>query len=406
MSAPTVSARMVNFILVFMIMCVLVWPGSHKGSSLPPNVQHKQHSSFNTPMYKHETDLSSVSLETLRSMLSVLNRTVAAQPDKMQHEFAALINQLRPPIREHKEKIPQLSQPTQAQSQRVHQVQTQKPCKETIHGEIPPDQQNKQKRGYTAVINVFSRPWNVFRIIAECLKSEYCAAVRVLLRTPFDRADFHGEWKLGDIELLRPADADNLNSRFYPIENIPTEAVLSVDDDCIMKVPDIDKMYLLWEKYPDRIVGPNCRLAKRSREDYKYNGDKYEYVRSRPCCNPQLMLLTSFALLHRKYHQLYTDALPRHLWNFVSENINCEDIFMNALVINYTTKPPIPFLTGNPVDEIHSQPHAAAAGTFVSRKDNALSDRMEHYQQRSECVVAAVKAFKLAYSPAKPDNCK
>eukprot|EP01006_Ploeotia_vitrea_P011485 TRINITY_DN30568_c0_g1_i1.p1 TRINITY_DN30568_c0_g1~~TRINITY_DN30568_c0_g1_i1.p1 ORF type:complete len:358 (-),score=11.60 TRINITY_DN30568_c0_g1_i1:108-1181(-) len=252
------------------------------------------------------------------------------------------------------------------------------------------------KRGFTALINVYSRPWNIFPSVAACIRSEFCAAVRILMRSPSEITSFGGPWSLGDVILFRPDNPNNLNSRFYPIKNIPTEAVLSIDDDCIMKSPEIDKMYLLWEAFPDRIVGPNCRSALK--------GGKPKYVGNVPCCNANMVVLTSFAFFHRKYLQMYTDTLPKHLWDFVTKNNNCEDIFMNALVTNYTKKPAMPFRKPRHlvVSEVQQRPKSAAA---AGKPMSALSARGDHYQQRTHCVAMAQKSFEHAFSPLKPDTC-
>lgn len=50
--------------------------------------------------------------------------------------------------------------------------------------------------------------------------------------------------------------ANKLSNRFYPYEDIETEAVLNIDDDIVMLTADeLDFGYEVWREFPDRIVG-------------------------------------------------------------------------------------------------------------------------------------------------------
>lgn len=50
--------------------------------------------------------------------------------------------------------------------------------------------------------------------------------------------------------------ANRLSNRFYPYEEIETEAILNIDDDIVMLTADeLDFGYEVWREFPDRIVG-------------------------------------------------------------------------------------------------------------------------------------------------------
>jgi len=50
--------------------------------------------------------------------------------------------------------------------------------------------------------------------------------------------------------------ANLLSNRFYPYEEIDTEAVLSLDDDIDMLTSDeLEFGYQVWREFPDRLVG-------------------------------------------------------------------------------------------------------------------------------------------------------
>lgn len=55
--------------------------------------------------------------------------------------------------------------------------------------------------------------------------------------------------------------ANKLSNRFYPYEEIETEAILTIDDDIVMLTADeLDFGYEVWREFPDRIVGECLEL--------------------------------------------------------------------------------------------------------------------------------------------------
>lgn len=59
--------------------------------------------------------------------------------------------------------------------------------------------------------------------------------------------------------------ANKLSNRFYPYEEIETEAILTIDDDIIMLTADeLDFGYEVWREFPDRIVGMENLLSLKS----------------------------------------------------------------------------------------------------------------------------------------------
>lgn len=57
------------------------------------------------------------------------------------------------------------------------------------------------------------------------------------------------------MELIRTKE-NKLSNRFYPYDQIETEAVLSIDDDIVMLTPDeLEFGFEVWREFPDRIVG-------------------------------------------------------------------------------------------------------------------------------------------------------
>lgn len=64
------------------------------------------------------------------------------------------------------------------------------------------------------------------------------------------------------IKVIR-TKANKLSNRFYPYEEIQTEAILSIDDDIVMLTADeLEFGYEVWREFSDRIVGNDvCKLS-------------------------------------------------------------------------------------------------------------------------------------------------
>ena len=60
--------------------------------------------------------------------------------------------------------------------------------------------------------------------------------------------------------------------RFYPYEEINTEAILSLDDDINMLTSDeLEFGYQVWREFPDRLVGYINYFTLQSIETIRYN---------------------------------------------------------------------------------------------------------------------------------------
>lgn len=62
------------------------------------------------------------------------------------------------------------------------------------------------------------------------------------------------------VKVIRTS-ANKLSNRFYPYNEIETEAILHIDDDIVMLTADeVEFGYEVWREFPDRIVGQCGRL--------------------------------------------------------------------------------------------------------------------------------------------------
>ena len=78
-------------------------------------------------------------------------------------------------------------------------------------------------------------------------------------------------------------ETNSLQNRFRPITDLPTDAVVSIDDDELIHCTDIEVGYEVWEDYQDRMVGYFGRAisCRRPSARIDMNGHKllYDYHR-------------------------------------------------------------------------------------------------------------------------------
>ncbi|KAM6948932.1 exostosin-like 2 [Aplochiton taeniatus] len=179
---------------------------------------------------------------------------------------------------------------------------------------------------------------------------------------------------------------NRMRNRLQPFAELDTDAVLMLDDDTLVSVPDISFAFSVWKQFPDRIVGfvPRKHVPTQSGV-YSYGsfelqdpemsgGDKYS------------MVLIGAAFFHRRYLQLFQDQPPA-VHALVDQMQNCDDIAMNFAVALHLAQ-----TSGTSVGP--SKP----SGVFVKpvdlrnleREANSgylgMWHRPEHMLQRSYCL--------------------
>lgn len=173
-----------------------------------------------------------------------------------------------------------------------------------------------------------------------------------------------------------------MRNRLQPFQEIDTDAVLMLDDDTLVSVPDISFAFSVWKQFPDQIVGfvPRKHVSAESGV-YSYGsfelqdpeisgGDRYS------------MVLIGAAFFHRRYLQLF-QAQDKAVHALVDETQNCDDIAMNFVVSLYlksnskTCCPSGVFV--KPVDMRNLEKDASSGY-------QGMWHRPEHLLQRSYCV--------------------
>ncbi|KAB0802721.1 hypothetical protein PPYR_04907 [Photinus pyralis] len=233
-----------------------------------------------------------------------------------------------------------------------------------------------RSQGFTAAILTYDRVESLFILIEKLSKVPSLSKVVVIWnnqkKSPPPMPSFPQISK--PIKVIR-TKANKLSNRFFPYEEIETEAILTIDDDIVMLTADeLEFGYEVWREFPDRIVGFPSRTHVWDNVTLSW---KYESEWT----NEISMVLTGAAFHHKYWSYLYTTTMPADVRDWVDEHMNCEDIAMNFLVANVTNKPPI---------------KVAPRKKFKCPQcvnNEMLSADMGHMVERSQCVDRFTKAF-------------
>ncbi|KAM9309899.1 exostosin-1b-like [Pholidichthys leucotaenia] len=191
---------------------------------------------------------------------------------------------------------------------------------------------------FTAIIHVVtplvSQSQPVMKLLVAVAKSQYCAQVTVLWNCDKPLPAKH-RWPATSVPVIViEGERKVISSRFLPYNTIPTDAVLSLDEDTVLSTTEVDFAFTVWQSFPDRIVGYPAR-------SHFWDGNKEQWGYTSKWTNDYSMVLTGAAIYHKYYHYLYTTYLPASLKNMVDQMSNCEDILMNFLVSSVSKLPPI-----------------------------------------------------------------
>uniref|UniRef100_H2LLT6 Exostosin glycosyltransferase 1a n=1 Tax=Oryzias latipes TaxID=8090 RepID=H2LLT6_ORYLA len=191
---------------------------------------------------------------------------------------------------------------------------------------------------FTAIIHMVtplvSQSQPVMKLLVAVAKSQYCAQVIVLWNSDKPLPAKH-RWPVTSAPIsVIEGESKVINSRFLPYNTIPTDAVLSLDEDTVLSTTEVDFAFTVWQSFPDRIVGYPAR-------SHFWDSNKERWGYTSKWTNDYSMVLTGAAIYHKYYHYLYTTYLPASLRTMVDQMSNCEDILMNFLVSSVTKLPPV-----------------------------------------------------------------
>ncbi|KAF2354728.1 Exostosin C-terminal [Trinorchestia longiramus] len=188
--------------------------------------------------------------------------------------------------------------------------------------------------GFTAVVLTYDRLDSLQQVIQTLSRVPSCKKVLVVWNN--QKKDPPATLSVGSlpVEVVRPPE-NRLSNRFFPYNEITTQAILSLDDDINMMTPDeLEFGYQVWREFPDRLVGYPSRNVIWSNTSHSWKYDS-EWT------NEVSMVLTGAAFYHKYWSHVYTTELLPLLRDWVDQHMNCEDIAMNFLVANRTGKAPV-----------------------------------------------------------------
>ncbi|XP_068196963.1 exostosin-like 2 [Antennarius striatus] len=185
--------------------------------------------------------------------------------------------------------------------------------------------------------------------------------------------------------IFKEQTSNMMRNRLQPFPEIDTRALLMLDDDTLVSVPDVGFAFSVWKQFPDQIVGFVPRTHVSTRGVYSYGG--YELQDPEAGGGDRYsMVLIGAAFFHHRYLQMFLDQ-PQAVHKLVDETQNCDDIATNFVVALYLRK--------------HSKSTGSfnkPSGVFVKPVDmrnlesTAISGykgmwhRPEHFLQRSYCL--------------------
>eukprot|EP00968_Pinguiococcus_pyrenoidosus_P021144 scaffold2679_cov251-Pinguiococcus_pyrenoidosus.AAC.16 len=132
---------------------------------------------------------------------------------------------------------------------------------------------------------------------------------------------------------------NSINNRFLPKTEIPTEAVLSIDDDLLPTCAQLRAGFLVWRENRETMVGYHPR---------NIDNDVYSQFDQKAYLNGYHLVLTKIAFFHRKHLRHFQEDRFKQLRDFVDGRTNCEDLAMAFLVSEASCLPPIWVDTGKP----------------------------------------------------------
>lgn len=179
---------------------------------------------------------------------------------------------------------------------------------------------------------------------------------------------------------------NSLNSRFLPIDGLPTQAVFMVDDDVRVDCFSLHLGFEAFRAYPDSTVGFYPRLASPPRgQTTGYIEHTWPIVYLQQKTN---FILTKACFLHQRFLSAYSaPSHPKEILDYVDKYMNCEDVAMSLLVANVTAAensgipaPPI-FVEASISDKGLFNGISTGKG-FVERRAACLTDLTHVYEER------------------------
>lgn len=191
--------------------------------------------------------------------------------------------------------------------------------------------------------------------------------------------------KSGKVKIEKHA-INSLNERFKVLIDPPTLGVLSLDDDVLRPCVALDAAFVRWTRHPDRMVGFDARTHvvdvefDKEKPRGKRSTWKYGYMSTTESSNRYSITLPRASFIHRDYLDLYVMALPRPIYSYVAQNLECEDVAMSFLVSSLTGgEPPLlaDYWAVKSMVKLYSEKKISGGSKHKSTRDACVNDFAE-----------------------------
>lgn len=251
---------------------------------------------------------------------------------------------------------------------------------------------NLNEEQFTIVILTFKREQNLLNLLETYVNLAYLNSILIIWNeintepSKEFKLKFKSQIDSKRIRIIK-SERNSLNNRFIPYDLIETDAILSLDDDLMLRPDEILFAFRVWRTNRDQIVGFPARY-------HAWNTNEMKYVYKSQLSCEYSMILTGAAFYHRFYNYYYTFVLNKKIIEKIVELNNCEDIAFNMMVSHLTRKPPIKVTT-------------KFSFTCATCKNDSISMKFNYYNERSMCIDYFVSVFNynpLVYTQFRADS--
>lgn len=159
---------------------------------------------------------------------------------------------------------------------------------------------------------------------------------------------------------------DSLNNRFVALHDIPTDAVLSIDDDLILPCHLLQDTLQVWHSFDQALVGFSPRML-----GFDTTTGSLRYLRWQHTWWSGLytIMLTKLSFMHRDNLKAFQSLVPATFLAHIDKIRNCEDIAMAYAVAKASNAAPV-----------------WVDGVVYEVSETGISSGQTHFTDRSECV--------------------
>lgn len=185
-------------------------------------------------------------------------------------------------------------------------------------------------------VNTFKRPQNLELFLQHYTSCSTVYAIQIIWSEPDNPPKPLSSYRIPvEYEIH---SSTSLTNRFLNTSYIPSEAILSLDDDVIIPCHSIHFAFQVWQANSNTLVGISPRLHGTD----PISGDSRYYRWQHTWWNGfYSIVLTKACFLHSKYLVAYANLIPSSMNTFIDMQRNGEDLAMAFIVAMVSGAPPV-----------------------------------------------------------------